>query len=951
MRIFSTCEEAISETTREVYSRGMIAFDPTVQGVRVDEAEFSAKELVGYVYSILDWSDKWKLIKWAQKHYPHYDGTLEWAEAWFQERISKIPYNPEPSAKLRWEMWEQYLEENGKFSYTYPSRMYWQLDNLVTQMMNNRYMRGAMLSIWDPTKDVANMGKRRVPCFPPGELVYTKDGVLPIEEVGGSRVVTHMSRYSSVNNVMSKLYTGDLAVLRTRGGFPLKSTPDHEILVVKASECHWESRKWCSLGHPHIDLTERWVQARKVKPGDYIVLAFPTEVEDDPTISSDLCRAFGYQLSEGEILWDKRRGSPKPKGLRLNFSTQDEARGYIDDFKQIIRAEFGITNFSESRKRENVRVMVFGRKMAALFYTHCGHLAHKKRLSGTLLSLPRGKQLQLIVGWTRGDGSLLGRNPTVTSSSLGRTSGSTVSVRLAVGLRLILHRLGVPNSISYHEPRDGEIHGRRVHFKHGSYRITHHSQELSEATFGLSFAPTVRNPRTFYRIQDGKVYLRVKEVDTTPYTGDVFNLEVEGDESYTMAGGTVHNCSISYHFMIRSEGGEDKMTVIYYIRCLTDDTMVGGVPIREKPEVVDSLNPYNSLDVLKFHKIPAHPVVHIHLDDDRTISVGHGTPIPVLRRGVIQLVMAKYLNSLDQLLVQHEETPPESPSHSDPSSRDCEGVQKDREIPTDSSTTRSPQLHRPEDHPQAPSRRIPNHDLWGSLSRAEAQYFSGGSSVSSTISRRRGLLPTKPTRLLFKPTENISVEYEPRSGRVDVHLGASSDSQVSAPHFQDNQILKTLLASLVDWHHSSRSLSSSPSPFKDQRTSSQTYHRFLGDQKNYSERQWFNFERDQNSQEGQTLKPEGLITVPIRKVVIDRTWRRPLYDVTVSPHYFFAGQDKILVHNSQDLINHFPSDVYCALRLGEWMCTELGDVEPGRFISYVDSLHAYRRDCDPERQW
>jgi len=37
-------------------------------------------------------------------------------------------------------------------------------------------------------------------------------------------------------------------------------------------------------------------------------------------------------------------------------------------------------------------------------------------------------------------------------------------------------------------------------------------------------------------------YLRVKNIRTVPYVGKVCNLEVEGDNSYSVSGGALHNC-------------------------------------------------------------------------------------------------------------------------------------------------------------------------------------------------------------------------------------------------------------------------------------------------------------------------------------------------------------------------------------------------------------------------
>lgn len=127
--------------------------------------------------------DKERLAEQVGAHLP-------WAEDHFQERVSGEPMNPAPSEE--WWPFAQKVnrdhksEEGGKFSHTYPERIwpkqaggrtnstaggmnrgirffYGDLDDLVTLLVKSPNTRQAYLPIWFPEDTGAAHGKR-VPC-------------------------------------------------------------------------------------------------------------------------------------------------------------------------------------------------------------------------------------------------------------------------------------------------------------------------------------------------------------------------------------------------------------------------------------------------------------------------------------------------------------------------------------------------------------------------------------------------------------------------------------------------------------------------------------------------------------------------------------------------------------------------------------------------------------------
>jgi len=165
MRVFANMREAANEIAREIATRGVRVFVPSVQHVKLKEREENmTKELLCYAYRVIDTSDWREMVEWFRETFPRTLASIEFIEEWFKERISS-PRNPELSLlKYNREYWEKYgLEDDGRFSYTYSERMVY-LPLLIDELKRNLRSRQIVLTIFETSRDLTNIGKRRVPC-------------------------------------------------------------------------------------------------------------------------------------------------------------------------------------------------------------------------------------------------------------------------------------------------------------------------------------------------------------------------------------------------------------------------------------------------------------------------------------------------------------------------------------------------------------------------------------------------------------------------------------------------------------------------------------------------------------------------------------------------------------------------------------------------------------------
>ena len=153
MRIYSNFREALPEIKRELSEMGILTHPHTMQDKDVrGNPDYDALELQNLIYTVTD--PRLEDLK----------PTQPWADVELLDRLSGKALNPGRAWKYRKEVWEEFLHD-GKFAYTYPERMAGQLKEIIREMQSNPNSRQLWLSIWDPQKDIANLGGvSRVPC-------------------------------------------------------------------------------------------------------------------------------------------------------------------------------------------------------------------------------------------------------------------------------------------------------------------------------------------------------------------------------------------------------------------------------------------------------------------------------------------------------------------------------------------------------------------------------------------------------------------------------------------------------------------------------------------------------------------------------------------------------------------------------------------------------------------
>ncbi len=414
-----------------------------------------------------------------------------------------------------------------------------------------------------PDFDVLTAG---IPCFPEEQLILTTDGVKRISRVNvGDYVITHNSNFKKVTAFGKRKYEGELVLIKTAlNNIPFKVTPNHPIYAVRGLNCSikgtscyptcnskYRGKFFCNKKEKYRrfcrerykEYKPEWIEAGDLRKGkDFVIIKFPKEkrVPSNAPLSPSWWYLFGVYIAEGTPYMgkvyksrkDKERGIKRPT-YKVYFSTgyKTERRKRMLEKIKKHAVKIGLNPRFHYHSKSTMRIIFYSKQFYEYVMEFFGKYSHKKNIPAWIFSLPEECIRAFLEGIQDGDGD---KDKLIT----------TVNPYLAYMVWLISLSLKIPASIKAVKCSPQKvIEGRTVNqseFLYSVYRI----KRKDYVKVGK-----------YWFINNG-VVLAIKDVKREKFSGYVYNLEVEGDHSYTMAFATVHNCQ-PFSLAGRREGLKD----------------------------------------------------------------------------------------------------------------------------------------------------------------------------------------------------------------------------------------------------------------------------------------------------------------------------------------------------------------------------------------------------------
>jgi len=159
MRIYRNFKEALAEIKRDLAEMGIHVHPQTYQDQFVgDNPDFETLELQNYIYTVTHPTND------------DLEPTQPWAEAEWGERCIGINgkgcINPGTAWQLRKDVWEQFIQPNGKFAYTYCERfgLFEQVLRVIDRLQKDPSSRQLFIGMWNASDSTKLGGISRVPC-------------------------------------------------------------------------------------------------------------------------------------------------------------------------------------------------------------------------------------------------------------------------------------------------------------------------------------------------------------------------------------------------------------------------------------------------------------------------------------------------------------------------------------------------------------------------------------------------------------------------------------------------------------------------------------------------------------------------------------------------------------------------------------------------------------------
>lgn len=374
-----------------------------------------------------------------------------------------------------------------------------------------------------------------VSCLCPGTKIYTNNGIVEIQNVKeGDQVITHTGNWAEINKVVKKEFKGVMTKIQIAGYSnnteEYKFVDNHELYVKRNGRWEWVGCEEIQVGdivgepilkqnrdatRPAINLCERKTSSKEWTK---------RRIESTP----DLQRFIGYFLGDGSI--NESEGC-----VQIDFNANESE--YAKDVVEILNSRFD-KNATETSKGDNsvIRVKCYSRGLVNWFSNHCYNKKGEKQYPWSLDKLSNSECLSLLCGMVRSDGTISEEQVT-----FGNTNTSLILLA-----KQLFSRIGLASSLSWREPREHFYakENRVIQGKKVEWTVSSAGKKVSKSLVEQFNEMSCENSRMKESIfiEDGFCCGRVQAIENEEYEGEVYDLQVPGDHSFSGPFLTIHNC-------------------------------------------------------------------------------------------------------------------------------------------------------------------------------------------------------------------------------------------------------------------------------------------------------------------------------------------------------------------------------------------------------------------------
>jgi SWI/SNF-related matrix-associated actin-dependent regulator 1 of chromatin subfamily A len=380
---------------------------------------------------------------------------------------------------------------------------------------------------WVPT----NHTQAEDRCIFQGQLILSKNGYIPIENIGiGDYVYSGKGNLQKVISKSTHLERKKLQINIKYFGFnqPLSITEDHLVHVYDDIDKKFVWKSAIKV-RPRIDYLTFPIRpindkgASKIKLDESFItpdsfvnnfgvtqknerkFSIPQEIK----LTDDLLFAFGWYVAEG---WSNNGN--KNKGF--NVSICGNAKKETDLVRKVIDTlmkSFNILTKNEYTNKKNcISTSIYSKQLAGQFISWFGHGAHSKKFPEWVFELNKIQMISLLNGYFKGDGYFREN----------QQSSATVSPILAGQLMMLNAMLNRPITTQINKKKQ--------------FIFVYTSNEDSNCRIRII------DNYIIFPISEVLIKIAPKRKGNKTGLERVYDLEIENDSTFIVGAAIVHNC-------------------------------------------------------------------------------------------------------------------------------------------------------------------------------------------------------------------------------------------------------------------------------------------------------------------------------------------------------------------------------------------------------------------------
>lgn len=356
-------------------------------------------------------------------------------------------------------------------------------------------------------------------CFVAGTLILTTRGLVPIEDIKvGDKVLTHKGRWKKVTHVFGKRLA-KTCVLSGHGHQGLETTPEHPFYSKRYEKKYPGKGPDGKRPSTQIRLTgEFWPTAKTLGQKKYrwatpsYVPPLPIPSPDYPGIQWDENFFFflGVYIGDG---YTNTNG--KEIHISEGYHQSEETLRILSEERPIKDRTGKPLNWYPEKSKTAARLSTCHSALNRWLNKNCNRGCENKELPAWMFGIPNNWKQAFLEGYRHSDGC----------KNKHRSSISSCQKKLAIGCKILLASLKFPGTYYSATNPESEIKGRKI--KGGLLHTTSWTTDLQNKTFWED---------------DIHIFTRIRNYQETNKFKEVYNFEVEDDNSYVADGIIVHNC-------------------------------------------------------------------------------------------------------------------------------------------------------------------------------------------------------------------------------------------------------------------------------------------------------------------------------------------------------------------------------------------------------------------------